>query len=319
MRLYEHPDFKDAIKAAKEHFAHPGLTEQFIEKDYYVTEALRIVTQNYPNQVIFKGGTSLSKGWKLIERFSEDIDLFLNPHAFTSPLSKTGIYKKLKEIETFVDMHPGLTLDNKRGSHDKKSHRNSYFNYVPQFSGNNAIASSVYLEMGIRSGDYPIEEISLSSYIGQFLREIGDSLNAEDESSFSMNLLHFRRTFVEKLFAIHSKILLYQEQKEPLTTHARHYYDLFCLAHTQEVKQMLQTEEFSKIKQDCHNIGQQHFDNYRSPEDMNFSKSEAIFPTGELRQSIAREYSQQCKNLCYGNYPSWEEIELCFKQLRNLL
>lgn len=42
MKLYEHPEFADAIKAAKQHFAHPWLTEQFIEKDYYITEALRI-------------------------------------------------------------------------------------------------------------------------------------------------------------------------------------------------------------------------------------------------------------------------------------
>ncbi|MHC5897312.1 nucleotidyl transferase AbiEii/AbiGii toxin family protein [Nostoc sp.] len=319
VRLYEHSDFKDAIKAAKEHFAYIGLTEQFIEKDYYVTEALRIVAQNYPNQVIFKGGTSLSKGWKLIERFSEDIDLFLNRDAFNPPLSQNGIYKTLEAIQILVDKHPGLTLDKKRGNHDRKSHRNSFFNYVPQFSGNNTIASTVYLEMGTRSGNYPIEEIYLSSYIGQFLQEIGDTLNAEDESSFSMKLLHFRRTFVEKLFAIHSKILLFQEQNISVSTHTRHYYDLFCLAQHQEVQEMLKTEEFNNLKQDCHNLGQQHFNDHRSPEYLSFSNSEAIYPTGELRQSIIRDYSQQCRNLCYGNYPTWEEIELCFKHLRDLL
>lgn len=83
MKLCQSPDFRDAIQAAREHFAHLALTEAFIEKDYYVTEALRIVANQWPTQVIFKGGTSLSKGWKLIERFSEDIDLFLNKDAFT--------------------------------------------------------------------------------------------------------------------------------------------------------------------------------------------------------------------------------------------
>ncbi len=97
MKLCESADFRDAILAAKEHFANFGLTEAFIEKDYYVTEALRIVATQWSTQVIFKGGTSLSKGWKLIERFSEDIDLFLQkgisaavPKSLLRQLSKMG-------------------------------------------------------------------------------------------------------------------------------------------------------------------------------------------------------------------------------------
>lgn len=319
MKLYEHPEFADAIKAAKQHFAHPGLTEQFIEKDYYVTEALRIVAQNYPNEVIFKGGTSLSKGWKLIERFSEDIDLFLNPQIFNPSLSKNSIDKHLKNIEILVNGHPGFTLDNTRGNSGKGTHRHSFFNYKPQFLGNKAIANNVYLETGIRSGNYPVEEISIFSYLADFLKETGISLGTDDESAFPMKLLHFRRTFVEKLFAIHSKVLLLKEEKQPIGTHARHYYDLYCLAQRQEVQEMLNTEEYNNIKENCNNIGQQHFNNYQPPENLSFSKSIAIFPTGDLRQLIAKEYSQQCKNLCYGNYPTWKEIESCFEQLRNIL
>lgn len=61
VKLCEHPDFQAAITAAAEHF---DLNEQFIEKDYYVTEALRIAAAQ-PGTVIFKGGTSLSKGWEV--------------------------------------------------------------------------------------------------------------------------------------------------------------------------------------------------------------------------------------------------------------
>lgn len=78
MRLCESPEFRDAIVIAKDYFNRPGLTEQFIEKDYYVTEALRIIATRWQNKIVFKGGTSLSKGWNSIERFSEDLDLFLN-------------------------------------------------------------------------------------------------------------------------------------------------------------------------------------------------------------------------------------------------
>ena len=76
MRLFEHPDFDQVILQAAEHFQlRPGI----IEKDYYVTEVLRIIAAAAGDKVIFKGGTSLSKGWNLIQRFSEDIDIFLDP------------------------------------------------------------------------------------------------------------------------------------------------------------------------------------------------------------------------------------------------
>ena len=79
MKLFEHPDFAQAVIGAVKHFRPRGLRESIIEKDYYVTEALRIIERKAGSQVIFKGGTSLSKGWNLIQRFSEDIDILLDP------------------------------------------------------------------------------------------------------------------------------------------------------------------------------------------------------------------------------------------------
>lgn len=58
-----------------------GIVENAVEKDYWVSQVLRsIFTLPYSNALVFKGGTSLSKGWNLIERFSEDIDLAIDPH-----------------------------------------------------------------------------------------------------------------------------------------------------------------------------------------------------------------------------------------------
>jgi predicted nucleotidyltransferase component of viral defense system len=90
VRLFEHPDFDQAILQAAEHFQGQGLRPAIIEKDYYVTEALRIIVASAGDKVIFKGGTSLSKGWNLIQRFSEDIDIFLDPLAFEPALTKRG-------------------------------------------------------------------------------------------------------------------------------------------------------------------------------------------------------------------------------------
>jgi len=67
VKLFEHRDFQQAILQAADHFKGRGLRPAIIEKDYYVTEALRIIAAA-GDKVIFKGGTSLAKGWNLIPR-----------------------------------------------------------------------------------------------------------------------------------------------------------------------------------------------------------------------------------------------------------
>ena len=100
MRLFEHQDFDQAVLAAAKHF---GLQESLVEKDYFVTEALRIIAQFAGDKVIFKGGTSLSKGWNLIDRFSEDIDIFLDPVGYQPELTKRGIDRELKRMRDAVE------------------------------------------------------------------------------------------------------------------------------------------------------------------------------------------------------------------------
>ncbi len=324
MKLFEHPDFRDAVTEAEKHFSQagqPGLTEQLIEKDYYVTEALRIVATQWPAQVIFKGGTSLSKGWKLIERFSEDIDLFLNRNSFNPPLSNNQVDRELQAIESSVSQHPGLTLDQTKGRRKRGASRESHFNYSAsaQFSGISAIPNRLFLEMGTRSGTYPTQIVQLSSYVAEFLRINNYSLQAEDESPFEMLLLDFTRTFVEKLFTIHSKVVNSQREGKSIGTYARHYYDLFCLAQKKPVRQLLQSSAYSDIKQDIDQISKNNFGDYYPPDSLKFSTSPALFPPEKLSQELATEYQEQCRRLCYGSYPAWEEIKACFENLREIL
>jgi predicted nucleotidyltransferase component of viral defense system len=102
LRLFEHRDFDQAVLQAAEHFGPQGLRPALIEKDYYVTEALRIIAGAVGDKVIFKGGTSLSKGWHLIRRFSEDVDIFLDPRAFDPVLGKNGIDRELKRLRAWT-------------------------------------------------------------------------------------------------------------------------------------------------------------------------------------------------------------------------
>jgi hypothetical protein len=320
MKLYEHPEFEQAILRAAEHFRGRGLRQAIIEKDYYVTEELRIISVTAGDKVIFKGGTSLSKGWNLIQRFSEDIDIFLDPLAFDPALGKNGINRELKKLRDAVSAHPALTFVEEESETIGGFGRNDRFSYTQRFGGPGEVANRVLLEAGTASGREPTSVVDLRSYIGQFLEETGTSLGAEDEGRFPFRLLHFRRTFVEKMFAIHGKVELLKRDRQPLGTYARHYYDLFQLAAQAEVVAMLKSAEYTGIKADYDQISRTHFSkSYFYPDDMSFARSDALFPPSELAATIKAEYDRQCKMLCYGPYPSWKEIQARLQDLRDLL
>ena len=160
--------------------------------------------------MIFKGGTSLSKGWNLIQRFSEDIDIFLDPTAFTPPLGKKAIDRELKRLRQTIENHPALKYVDAESQTIGGFGRNDRFEYRQRFAGTGDIRNRVFVEAGTASGREPTERIRLQSYVGQFLKDTGVTLGAEDEGPFEMRLLHFRRTFVEKMFAIHKKTETYK-------------------------------------------------------------------------------------------------------------
>ena len=320
MKLFEHPDFEQAIIRAAEHFRTRGLREAIIEKDYFVTEALRIVEQAAGSKVIFKGGTSLSKGWNLIQRFSEDIDIFLDPTAFDPPLGKKAIDRELKKLWQAIEQHPGLKFVEKESQTIGGFGRNDRFEYVQRFAGAGDIRNRVFVEAGTASGREPTDRVKLQSYVGQFLQETGVSLGADDEGPVEMRLLHFRRTFVEKMFAIHAKVEAFKLLAKPIGGYARHYYDLFCLAERPEVLGMLRSEEYRAIKADYDRISREHFDkSYVAPPGMSFAKSDALFPPAELRAIIAAGFEAQCRVLCFGPFPGWDDVQARLDGLRELL
>jgi predicted nucleotidyltransferase component of viral defense system len=320
VKLFEHPDFEQAVIRAAEYFRPRGLREAIIEKDYFVTETLRIIEQEAGSKVIFKGGTSLSKGWNLIQRFSEDIDIFLDPTAFDPPLGKKAIDRELKKLRQAIEQHPALTFVERESQTIGGFGRNDRFEYSQRFAGTGDIRNRVFVEAGTASGKEPTDRVRLQSYVGQFLQESGVSLGAEDDGPFEMRLLHFRRTFVEKMFAIHAKVEAFKKGGKEIGAYARHYYDLFCLAERAEVLAMLRSEEYAAIRADYDRISREHFEkSYVAPPDMSFAKSDALFPPADLRELIAAGFETQCRVLCFGPCPTWDEVQVRLEEIRGLL
>jgi Nucleotidyl transferase AbiEii toxin, Type IV TA system len=320
MKLCEHPDFEQAVIRAAEHFRGRGLRPAIIEKDYYLTETLRIIAQAGSHAVIFKGGTSLSKGWNLIQRFSEDIDIFFDPSSFSPPLGKNAIDRELKKLRDAVASHPALAFLQEKSRTTGGFGRSDRFSYRSRFYAPGEPLNEILVETGCASGREPTADVELRSYVAQFLFETGVSFGADDETGFAFRLLHFRRTFVEKMFAIHAKVEQYKSEGRPVGSYARHYYDLSQLSGTADVLEMLRSAEYAEIKADYDLVSRTHFaKGYLPPTEMSFARSDALFPPAALSDALGRAYEEQCRMLCYGPYPDWDEVLARFQELRSLL
>jgi hypothetical protein len=320
VRLFEHPDFEQAMLRAAEHH---GLSEQFIEKDYYVTEILRIVVGELGERVVFKGGTSLSKGWGLITRFSEDVDLFVNPALFDPPPGKNKVDKILKNLTETVAEYPPLDWRREEGETIKGLGRNDVLVYESRFRDLPGLRAAIRLEPGIQSGSFPTTEEPISSLLARYLKEkaVEDFLAFDDIDGFDMQLLHFRRTFVEKMFALHGKVERLLTEDHPLGRDARRYSDLHALAEQHEVRSMLVSSEFEQIKIDYDDRSRQFFPKaYRPPPELSFKDSPALFPDANLRERLEPEYEAECSLLFSDeNYASFDQVLAGFTEIRALL
>lgn len=216
MKLHcDRENFIELIRATSEHF---GIEEGLVEKDYYVTLFLQRAAEKIPG-LVFKGGTSLSKCHKIIDRFSEDLDLTLDPDHFSQG-KKRDANKRMIELCDEL----GFVLSN-RESAENHSHANyNLFNVeYPILFPADSIRPELKVELVFFQKSYPDVESKANSYIGSYLEEIGreDIANQYDLISFPIRAQALERTLVDKVFAICDYYLANET-----TRNSRHIYDV---------------------------------------------------------------------------------------------
>lgn len=146
------------------------------------------------------------------------------------------------------------------------------------------------------------------------------ALGVEGLQPFPMILLHFRRTFVEKLFAIHGKVERLKEDGTALGHDVRHYADLYVLGGRLEVTAMLAAAEYEQIKTDYDDKSREFYPHsYRPPTGLRFDQSDALSPSEELRAMIEPGYEQECRRLFFRPYPAFVKVLERFEGIRDLL
>lgn len=206
--------FHDILLAVRED---TGIHSAIIEKDYYVTLLLQKIVEKNP-EIIFKGGTSLSKCHKIIKRFSEDIDIGVNADKATEGMRRNLKYDILSAVEEL-----GFTVDNAEHIYSR-TYFNRYQIKYPNTESVSYIKPCLYVETATFMKPYPFEIKEADTYIYRFLKEKGmDDLIEEYElQPFNVKVQTLERTFIDKLFALGDYYLT-----EKTNGYSRHLYDLY--------------------------------------------------------------------------------------------
>ncbi|MBC2181207.1 nucleotidyl transferase AbiEii/AbiGii toxin family protein [Listeria booriae] len=218
MHLYENKEVFNQLIVATSQVKH--LPEAVVEKDYYVSLLLRCLRDELPN-LVFKGGTSLSKAYHVIQRFSEDIDLTFSVRLQNTELKKTK--NTILETITLLD----LRIENL----DKIMSRRRFNRYEVAFDPmyvSTTLKNHLLVETFAHYTPYPVEERAISNYIYEYL----ESIQREDVivqfpelAPFLMQVQSLERTFVDKIFAVLDRYL--EGESEGFS---RHLYDLYKMS-----------------------------------------------------------------------------------------
>lgn len=221
-----------------------GLPVDAIEKDWWVTLALNACfSLEYSNHLIFKGGTSLSKAWNLIFRFSEDIDLAFNRNffGFEGDLSKNQIKNLRKKSCEFIsttllqDLIEKLTewgaisectLIAQEVKDTDEDPQTIEIHYQSVFDSTEYLPRRVLIEISSRSLMEPTEEKEINSILSTVFPTLDFA-----SGPFSISTVLPQRTFLEKIFLLHEE---FSQEPDKIRTNrlSRHLYDLEKLMDT---------------------------------------------------------------------------------------
>ncbi len=230
-RLRDHPDDLAALVSRASDRLRLPLAD--VEKDFWVTELLRSVSQPIDGGVcIFKGGTSLSKAYSIIERFSEDVDILVAPVDGASTGARDRLLKAVAERAA-----ADLGLRERLATSTKGIKRNVAFDYPASYPDPGRLTEGVLLEMGIRGGPDPHESRDVESYVATAAKAEGVSPTEFDEfAPASVPTLRPERTLAEKLGLLHDRGSRLADEPDGLVGQGRHVYDIYRLLSAETVR-----------------------------------------------------------------------------------
>lgn len=288
--------FSDTIRAASQHM---GIRDVFVEKDYWITLVLRqFSNSNYSEQMVFKGGTSLSKGYGLINRFSEDVDI-----AIINGQKKSG-----NEVKTIIravekEMTAGLKEKQVEGVSSKGSRfRKSIFEY-PSVDFRNT-SNTLIVEINSFANPFPFQRLKIESFIYGFLIQTENEMMAAqyDLFPFEINVLNKEQTLMEKLAAL-IRFSFDANARESIASKIRHFYDLYYLMNDTDCAAFVQTASFKKQFEEILQHDRDIFDQPVGWSKNKIHESPLITDFENIWKQLRDDYKRELSALAYTPIP----------------
>lgn len=297
-----------------------------IEKDWWVVQTLAIIFEMEAGKaLVFKGGTSLTKAWDLIERFSEDVDLAIDRDflGFSGDLSKSqrtklrkaaGAYTSGPFLTELTEQFKGRGLERvvfhlveaRDSDQDPRIIEIFYPNIIPSPG---YMEAKVQVEIGCRSLKEPFSMRPISSLV-----DIHYSEYEFTQPAIEIPTVNPERTFLEKVFLLHEE---FQRPKEKVRVNrlSRHLYDLAKITETEYAEKALSTPElYLTIVKHRHKYARVGGVNYNlhHPQFIN------PIPPAEFISNWETDYNKMVEQMIYESSPhSFEELIASLTALKN--
>lgn len=298
--LHELADIKDLIEiVANEKRILPVI----VEKDYWIMHCLWGMQQQ-GLKFDLKGGTSLSKAFEIIKRFSEDIDIQIYPKADHKVMLGKN-QNKPAHIESrknfFDDMAESLNIsgldfkrdhnfdDSKMRSGGVRGEYNSFFTSL------GALKEGILLELGFDQTT-PNIPCDISSWV--FDKALSLKLSVIDNRAKQVSCYLPEYSFVEKLQAISTKYRLQQENKTMPVNFLRHYYDVYKLLENERVLSFIGSKEYIEHKQR----------RFRAGDELKISINQAFIIDDPVTRHLYNKEFKKKSSLYFGDQINFDNI-----------
>lgn len=319
MNLHENQQlYADIIDAASQPKEQGGLgiLAPFIEKDYWITRALKLMCDaDMSDKATFKGGTSLTKCYSIGSRFSEDVDVAISEAWTLSGNQLKNLIRKLSKA-----MSEGLTEVQKPATSKGSRYHKAYYAYSGIVSGNSAISinsGELLIEINSFANPYPRENRCISSFIYEFLsaNSATDIVDKYGLAPFDVFVLDKRRTLTEKMVSLFRASLADVPLPE-IKAKIRHFYDLHHLWNDFECRDYVQTERFKMEFKELMDLDRSQFKEPTGWQNRPLSASPLLGDFGTVWKVLAPVYNGELSGLAYTSIPKPQEI---FQSMKDIL
>lgn len=306
MKLHDDSElFANAIQATSQEF---GMAPEFVEKDYWICQILQRLSRHSQREcVVWKGGTSLSKAYGLISRFSSDVDFAVLLDGMSQNQQKKLVARVGRD--TTVDLEeldmPEVTIKN---NHFRKT----YHGYKSVIDRRNEalgfLGNHVIVEINTYGNPYPYERRSIQSFITEMMERRGlyAMIDELDMMPFELNVLDKRRTLCEKVVSL-IRFSFENDAVVGVASKVRHFYDLYYLLRDKDCADYFK----STFSSDLINLiahDKTEFDRPPLWKSSDIMKSPLFLDFNSIWRKVSIVYNTEVAALSYGPIPTSDEI-----------